>query len=142
MSKVTSKLQVTIPKAIAERYGITPGDEIEWVPAGPSVLVVPPGAAHAEEIPVEERLAIFDETTRRLRALWSEAGTREDRTGSGIASTSDPDPDDADPRGTPGPKGPAELGESAVRDRRRPEEVARGWTREELYERGGKKLSG
>ncbi len=34
MSKVTSKLQVTIPKVIAEQYGIKPGDEIEFVPAG------------------------------------------------------------------------------------------------------------
>jgi AbrB family looped-hinge helix DNA binding protein len=29
MGKVTSKLQVTVPKAIAQRYGIRPGDEIE-----------------------------------------------------------------------------------------------------------------
>jgi bifunctional DNA-binding transcriptional regulator/antitoxin component of YhaV-PrlF toxin-antitoxin module len=28
MSKVTSKLQVTLPKAIADRYSIAPGDEI------------------------------------------------------------------------------------------------------------------
>ncbi|MGH7844250.1 MAG: AbrB/MazE/SpoVT family DNA-binding domain-containing protein, partial [Candidatus Binatia bacterium] len=34
MSKVTSKLQVTIPKDIAEAYGIQPGSEIHWVPAG------------------------------------------------------------------------------------------------------------
>jgi AbrB family looped-hinge helix DNA binding protein len=31
MAKVTSKLQVTIPKAIADRYRIRPGDEIEFV---------------------------------------------------------------------------------------------------------------
>ena len=30
MSKVTSKLQVTLPKAIAQAHGIRPGDEIEW----------------------------------------------------------------------------------------------------------------
>ena len=34
MSKVTSKLQVTLPKTIADRYGIQPGDEIEWSAAG------------------------------------------------------------------------------------------------------------
>ena len=33
MAKVTSKLQVTIPKAIAEQYGIKPGDEIEFRPS-------------------------------------------------------------------------------------------------------------
>ena len=34
MAKVTSKLQVTVPKAIADHYGIRPGDEIQWIPAG------------------------------------------------------------------------------------------------------------
>ncbi|PZP64635.1 MAG: AbrB family transcriptional regulator, partial [Azospira oryzae] len=29
MAKVTSKLQVTLPKALAQRYRIRPGDEIE-----------------------------------------------------------------------------------------------------------------
>ena len=41
MAKVTSKLQVTIPKALAERYGIRPGDEIDWEPAGQFIRVVP-----------------------------------------------------------------------------------------------------
>jgi AbrB family looped-hinge helix DNA binding protein len=36
MPKVTSKLQLTVPKAIAEQYGIRPGDELEWIPAGPA----------------------------------------------------------------------------------------------------------
>jgi len=142
MSKVTSKLQVTIPKAIAERYGIAPGDEIEWVPAGPSVLVVPPGAARAEEIPVEERLAIFDETHRRLRALRREADAREDRTRSRRDLASDPDTDpEAGPKvGSGGPESPETLAEGSPRDRRRRHEAARGWAREELYERGGRKL--
>ena len=35
MAKVTSKLQVTVPKAIAAAAtGFRPGDEIEWVAAG------------------------------------------------------------------------------------------------------------
>ena len=34
MAKVTSKLQVTVPKALAERHGIAPGDEIDWQSAG------------------------------------------------------------------------------------------------------------
>ena len=42
MAKVTSKLQVTIPKHIAEEYGIAPGDEVEFVPAGDSIRVIPP----------------------------------------------------------------------------------------------------
>ena len=30
MSKVTSKYQVSIPKALAEKIGIRIGDELEW----------------------------------------------------------------------------------------------------------------
>jgi AbrB family looped-hinge helix DNA binding protein len=41
MSKVTSKLQVTLPKAIAERFNIKPGDQIEWEAAGETIRVVP-----------------------------------------------------------------------------------------------------
>jgi predicted nucleic acid-binding protein len=33
MAKVTSKYQVTVPRRIAERYHIHPGDDIEWVAA-------------------------------------------------------------------------------------------------------------
>ena len=38
MSKVTSKLQVTIPKAIADRFGIAPGDDIDWIVTGESIV--------------------------------------------------------------------------------------------------------
>ena len=41
MAKVTSKLQVTIPKAIADRHGLRPGDEIEWVSTGDAIRVAP-----------------------------------------------------------------------------------------------------
>jgi AbrB family looped-hinge helix DNA binding protein len=41
MARVTSKLQVTIPKAVADRYGIQPGAEIEFEPAGDVIRVVP-----------------------------------------------------------------------------------------------------
>ena len=43
MAKVTSKLQVTLPRAIANQYGIRPGDDIQWQPAGTVIQVVPPG---------------------------------------------------------------------------------------------------
>ena len=42
MAKVTSKLQVTVPKAVADRYGIKPGDEIRFEDAGEVIRVVPP----------------------------------------------------------------------------------------------------
>ena len=66
MAKVTSKYQVTVPKTIAERYGIRPGDHIDWVPAGEVIRVVPPGRQLAPESR-ESRLRWFDQATERLR---------------------------------------------------------------------------
>lgn len=66
MAKVTSKLQVTVPKAIAERYRIRPGDEIEWVPAGDTIRVVPP-RRQAPAVDLEQRLRLFDAATERQR---------------------------------------------------------------------------
>jgi len=91
MAKVTSKLQVTVPKALAERYAIRPGDEIAWEAAGDVIRVVPgrrgppPGAA--------ARLRLFDKASERQR--------RRNR---------------------------------SFRARRAV--AGRGWTREELYDRG------
>ena len=69
MSKVTTKLQVTVPKAIADQYGIRPGDELEWVPAGETIRVVPIGRTRrsAKQLSVKERLALFDQATERQR---------------------------------------------------------------------------
>ena len=64
---MTSKLQVTIPKAIAERYGIEPGTDILWLPAGEAIRVVPPPAgSHAPDR--SRRLELFDAATERARA--------------------------------------------------------------------------
>jgi AbrB family looped-hinge helix DNA binding protein len=66
MSRVTSKLQVTIPKVIAERYGICPGDEIDWVPAGDAIRVVPPARRMPRSADSRaRRLALFDQATER-----------------------------------------------------------------------------
>jgi AbrB family looped-hinge helix DNA binding protein len=65
MAKVTSKLQVTIPKRIAEDYGIEPGDEIEFVPAGDGIRVVTGDESPA--LSIEERLELFDAATARQR---------------------------------------------------------------------------
>lgn len=69
MGKVTSKLQVTVPKAIADQYRIKPGDEITWVAAGDWIRVLPANAMRATMAPdVDARLKLFDEATRRQRA--------------------------------------------------------------------------
>ncbi len=72
MSKVTSKLQVTIPKKVADRYGIRPGDEIEWVPAGDSIRVVPAPRKTGEPVDVARRLELFDRATARQQRRQEE----------------------------------------------------------------------
>ena len=66
MSKVTSKLQVTIPKALAERFGIKPGDEIDWIDERHSIRVVP-CTRKRDALTIEEKLAMFDASTLRQR---------------------------------------------------------------------------
>ena len=95
MAKVTSKLQVTLPKAIADRFGIRAGDDIEWRVEGNAIRVLP--ASSRPPLTVAEKLALFDEATRRQEKR-NEAWRRKH-----------------------GTKEPAD----------------RGWTREELYTRGG-----
>lgn len=69
MAKVTSKLQLTVPKAIADQYGIRPGDELDWMPAGDTIRVVPRRSQHRARRPLstEERLKLFDQATERQR---------------------------------------------------------------------------
>lgn len=95
MSKVTSKLQVTLPKALADQYGIRPGDEIDWVPAGEVIRVVPQGKGE-QGLSTEERLRLFEQSILRQRERERQR---------------------------------PELA-------RRKEGQGRGWTREELYDRG------
>lgn len=64
---MTSKLQVTIPKAIAERYGIKPGMEIEWLAAGDAIRVVPPGNGRGK-LDLARRMELFDRATERKNA--------------------------------------------------------------------------
>lgn len=67
---MTSKLQVTLPKAIADRYGIRPGDEIEWEAAGDAIRIIPEGIPRGNASsgrPLNERLRLFDLATERLR---------------------------------------------------------------------------
>ena len=76
MAKVTSKLQLTIPKAIADRYGIRPGDELKWIPSGEVIRVetVRP-ASNAGHLPTrEERLALFDQAMKRQDLRIQELG--------------------------------------------------------------------
>ena len=65
MAKVTSKFQVTLPKAIAEEYGIHPGDQIDWVAAGDVIRVIPSGKQTVSE-DLNSRIRLFDQATKRI----------------------------------------------------------------------------
>ena len=71
MSKVTSKLQVTIPKSVAETHGIVPGSEIVFESAGESIRVhrVKEDSVEYEckTTETEFRLRLFDEATERQK---------------------------------------------------------------------------
>jgi bifunctional DNA-binding transcriptional regulator/antitoxin component of YhaV-PrlF toxin-antitoxin module len=64
MAKVTSKLQVTLPKQLAEQYRIEPGSDIEWEAAGDVIRVLPPAVRRAS-LPIAERIDLFDQATSR-----------------------------------------------------------------------------
>ncbi len=66
MTRVTGKLQITLPKRLAETYGIRVGDEVEIVAAGEAISILPPKAVR-KLLPLEERLRNFDQATRRQR---------------------------------------------------------------------------
>lgn len=100
MSKVTSKLQLTVPKMIADQYGIRPGDELQWTPAGESIRVsLARSRTKAEQtLSLKEKLELFDQGSKRLSKIQREQS------------------------------------KNAVRLKARRQN--RGWTREELYDRG------
>lgn len=72
---MTSKLQVTIPKVIAARYGIKPGSDVEWLPARDAIRVVPHTGAPLA-IDRDRRLALFDNATERQRDREQQTGGR------------------------------------------------------------------
>jgi AbrB family looped-hinge helix DNA binding protein len=76
MPKVTSKLQLTVPKVIAERFGIRPGDELQWTVVGETIRVIPAGKGKGgqETRTVKERLELFDQATQRLRRRQARIG--------------------------------------------------------------------
>ena len=86
MSKVTSKYQVSIPKALAEKIGIRVGDELAWEDAAGS-LRARVAAASKARLSVDEKLRVFDaasarqlvrERKRRLQRRKGRGWTRDD----------------------------------------------------------------
>ena len=62
---MTSKRQVTVPKRIADHYGIEPGDEIEWEVGGDVIRVLPPRRRRRGPLDLKTRLDLFDRATER-----------------------------------------------------------------------------
>jgi AbrB family looped-hinge helix DNA binding protein len=67
MAKVTSKLQLTIPKRLAEQFGIAPGDDVDLQAAGDIIRLIPPGRRARTRLSAAERLRLFDAATARQR---------------------------------------------------------------------------
>lgn len=68
MARITSKLQITIPKRLAEQVGLGPGDEVEFLAAGDGIRMVPASKARAGSLSTAERLRIFRAASERQRA--------------------------------------------------------------------------
>lgn len=65
---MTSKLQLTLPKNIADQYGIRPGDELQWTAAGEVIRVTPTRNQQTNKLlTLKERLRLFDRSTQRQR---------------------------------------------------------------------------
>jgi hypothetical protein len=62
-----SRANYKFPKRIAEEYGIAPGDQIDFQPAGPAIRLVPAGALPSPELSLDERLRRYDCATERQR---------------------------------------------------------------------------
>jgi AbrB family looped-hinge helix DNA binding protein len=67
MAKVTGKLQITLPKALAERCGIRVGDDLEVRSAGRSIQIERRRPTDAKRLR-QERLEHFDAASRRQQA--------------------------------------------------------------------------
>jgi len=67
VAKVTSRLQLTIPKTIAVEYNIRPGDEVDFEAAGGIIRMVPPRRQMRTDRnnSLGERLKLFDRATKR-----------------------------------------------------------------------------
>jgi bifunctional DNA-binding transcriptional regulator/antitoxin component of YhaV-PrlF toxin-antitoxin module len=73
MSKVTSKLQVTIPRLVADHYGIRPGDEVRWEVREGGPLMAPEKNIR-DRLTAEERSRQFLEAVERVALQQQRAG--------------------------------------------------------------------
>jgi len=67
MSKITGKFQLTLPKRLVDAYGIKVGDEVDLLPAGDKISLVPERCSKTSAADPEERLRYFDRASERQR---------------------------------------------------------------------------
>jgi AbrB family looped-hinge helix DNA binding protein len=67
VSKITGKFQLTLPKRLVDAYGIKVGDEVDLLPAGDKIYLVPERFSKTSTANPEERLRYFDRATERQR---------------------------------------------------------------------------
>lgn len=67
MAPVTGRFQIALPKRLVDLYAIHGGDAVELVAAGESIAIVP-ARSRQPELSTEERLRLFEETSRWLDA--------------------------------------------------------------------------
>ena len=70
---MTGELPWTVPQKTADQYGIRPGDELEWIPGRESIrLELVSKAKSANQLTLEERLTLFDATTKWIDDLQAD----------------------------------------------------------------------
>lgn len=80
MAKVTSKLQLTLPKELAKRYNIVAGDDVEWIAAGDAIRIVRV-KTKPKILDTKQRLRLFDKVTKRLAARKTSSTTESQNRG-------------------------------------------------------------
>jgi AbrB family looped-hinge helix DNA binding protein len=65
LAKLTSKYQLTLPKAAAEKIGLRPGDDVDCEPAGEIIRVRAKRPTPSRS--VTDQLVLFDLATERQR---------------------------------------------------------------------------
>ena len=81
MGKLSSKYQLTLPKALAEQAGYKPGDELEYESAG-EVIRIRHKARSTPAHSTTDRLMLFDlATERQAHRQRSESRTHESTRG-------------------------------------------------------------
>ena len=80
MAKVTSKLQLTLPKAMADAHSVRPGSEVRFESAVDCIRLVIGKGRHG--LPREEKLRLMGESRERQKARnarWKGGETLHDR---------------------------------------------------------------